>query len=142
MPYCAMKDGVRIYYEDFGDGPAIVFTSCGVQTHKMWENQVAGLADRFRILTYDWRGTGDSDKPRSGYTAEAAAGDLIALVEALGIAPAALVGHGIGAQLTLMAATARPDIVSKMVSCERRTLGGRRPGWRRRNVSGIYRLLE
>jgi pimeloyl-ACP methyl ester carboxylesterase len=115
MPYCAMKDGVRIYYEDFGDGPAIVFTSCGVQTHKMWENQVAGLADRFRILTYDWRGTGDSDKPRSGYTAEAAAGDLIALVEALGIAPAALVGHGIGAQLTLMAATARPDIVSKMV---------------------------
>jgi non-heme chloroperoxidase len=115
MPYCTMKDGAQIYYEDFGDGPAIVFTNCGVQTHKMWENQVAGLAGRFRIVTYDWRGTGKSDKPRSGYTADAAAGDLIALVETLEIAPAILVGHGIGAQLTLMAATTRPDLVSAMV---------------------------
>jgi pimeloyl-ACP methyl ester carboxylesterase len=110
-----MNDGSRIYYEDFGDGPAIVFTNCGVQTHKMWENQVAGLADRFRVVTYDWRGTGDSDKPRSGYTADAAAGDLIMLVEKLAISPATFVGHGIGAQLTLMAATARPDLVCKMV---------------------------
>src|SRR3984893_14624991 len=115
MRYCAVGDGVRIYYEDFGDGPAIVFTSCGVQTHKMWENQVAGLADRFRVITYDWRGTGASDKPRSGYTADNAASDLIALVEMLKIAPPTLVGHGIGAQITLIAATARPDIVSKMV---------------------------
>jgi pimeloyl-ACP methyl ester carboxylesterase len=115
MPYCTVGDGVRIYYEDFGDGPAIVFSSCGVQTHKMWENQVAGLADRFRVITYDWRGTGASDKPRRGYTADNAAADLIGLVGLLDIAPATLIGHGIGAQLTLMAATRRPDILSKMV---------------------------
>jgi len=115
MPHCRVSDTVCLYYEDFGDGPAIVFTSCGVQTHKMWENQVAGLTDRFRVITYDWRGTGDSDKPRSGYFADTAAADLIALLEMLNLGRAALVGHGIGAQLTLIAATARPDLVSKMV---------------------------
>jgi pimeloyl-ACP methyl ester carboxylesterase len=115
MPYCTASDGVRIYYEDFGEGPPIVFTCCGVQTHKMWENQVAGLSDRFRVITYDWRGTGDSDKPRSGYTAANVASDLVRLVESLNIAPATLVGHGIGAQVVLLATTARPDIVSKMV---------------------------
>jgi non-heme chloroperoxidase len=115
MPYCTVSDGVRIYYEDFGEGPGIVFTNCGVQTHKMWENQVAGLADRFRVITYDWRGTGDSDKPRSGYTAEIAAADLIILVESLNLMSPTLVGHGIGAQVTLMASTARPEILRKMV---------------------------
>jgi pimeloyl-ACP methyl ester carboxylesterase len=115
MPYCTVGDSVRLYYEDFGDGPAIVFTSCGVQTHKMWENQVAGLTDGFRVITYDWRGTGQSDKPRSGYFADTAAADLIALVEMLNLGRAALAGHGIGAQLTLIAATTRPDLVSKMV---------------------------
>jgi pimeloyl-ACP methyl ester carboxylesterase len=112
MPYCTMSDGVRLYYEDFGDGPPIVFTNCGVQTHKMWENQVAGLTDRFRVITYDWRGTGDSDKPRSGYTAASAGSDLVKLVETLDIAPATLVGHGIGAQVVLLAATSRPSTIS------------------------------
>jgi pimeloyl-ACP methyl ester carboxylesterase len=115
MPYCTVSTDLRIYYEDFGDGIPIVFTNCGVQTHKMWENQVAGLSDRFRVITYDWRGTGNSDKPRSGYTVANAVSDLINLVESLNSAPAILVGHGLGAQLTLIAATSRPEIVSKMV---------------------------
>lgn len=115
MPYCSGADGVKLYYEDFGDGPAMVFTNAGLQTHKQWEGQVASLADEFRTITYDWRGTGQSDKPRSGYTAERAAADLCALVETLGVAPAILVGHGIGTHVTFMAATSRPDLVRGMV---------------------------
>ena len=112
MPYCDVAKDVRLYYEDFGDGPAVIFTPSGSQTHKMWENQVAALVADHRTVVYDWRGTGASDKPRAGYTVEQAAADLCALVESLGLAPAILVGHGIGNHVSLLAATKRPDLVA------------------------------
>jgi pimeloyl-ACP methyl ester carboxylesterase len=115
MPYLDTGAGVRLYYEDFGAGPAVVFTSAGQLTHRMWEAQVAGLAGEFRTVTYDWRGTGASDTPRDGYTGDAVAGDLSALVQRLGIGPAVLVGHGIGSHIVMLAAAARPDLVKAMV---------------------------
>jgi pimeloyl-ACP methyl ester carboxylesterase len=115
MPLCEATDSVRLYYEDFGDGEALVFICAGVQTHKMWEGQAAGLSDRFRTIAYDWRGTGASDKPRTGYTGDAAAADLTALVENLGAAPAVLIGHGIGSHVALLAAEKRPDLVKALV---------------------------
>ena len=75
----------------------------------------SGLASRYRTITYDWRGTGASDKPRAGYDAETIAGDLCALVERLGLAPAVLVGHGIGSHITLIAAAGRPDLTRGIV---------------------------
>lgn len=115
MPFCETVENIDIYYEDFGDGPAVVFTSAGNLTHKMWENQVACLAGTFRTVTYDWRGTGASTKPRTGYDVETVCADLCTLVEKLGIGPATLVAHGIGAHATILAATARPDLVKAMV---------------------------
>jgi pimeloyl-ACP methyl ester carboxylesterase len=115
MPYCEVAAGVRLYYEDFGEGPAIVFTASGSLTHKMWGSQVAVLADEYRTVAYDWRGTGASDKPRGGYTVENATADLCALIEQLGIAPAILASHGIGAHPTLLAAYKRPDLVAGLV---------------------------
>lgn len=115
MPYCEVAKDVRLYHEDFGDGPAVVFTPSGSQTHRMWENQVGALSGDHRCVAYDWRGTGASDKPRDGYTGEQATADLCALVERLGLAPAILVAHGIGNHITLMAAAARPDLVAGIV---------------------------
>jgi non-heme chloroperoxidase len=115
MSLCEVAQGVNLYYEDFGEGPAVVFTAAGSLTHKMWEGQVAALADEYRAVSYDWRGTGASDKPRSGYTPEILAADLCALVETLDLAPAVLVGHGIGSHVTVLAATSRPDLVSGIV---------------------------
>ena len=115
MPICEAADGVRLYYEDFGEGPAVVFTASGSQTHKMWESQVAAISATHRTITYDWRGTGASDKPRSGYTGDAAAADLCALIERLGLAPATLVGHGIGNHLGIITATRRPELVAGLV---------------------------
>ena len=103
--------GLRLYVEDFGEGPALVFI-CGANlTHKSWESQVAGFADSHRCVSFDWRGTGASDKPRTGYTGDAATGDVIALVERLALAPAVLVGNGLGVHLALLAAERRPDLV-------------------------------
>ena len=69
MPLCEVARGVELYYEDFGEGPPIVFTSAGNLTHKIWMGQVAGLAPDIRTITYDIRGTGLSTKPRAGYSA-------------------------------------------------------------------------
>jgi pimeloyl-ACP methyl ester carboxylesterase len=111
MNHLQVADGVRLYVEDFGDGPPIVLVCGGNLTHKSWESQVAGLAGEFRTVTFDWRGTGASDKPRGGYTGEIAAADLRAVIERLGLAPAVIVGHGLGAHLALLVAYAAPDLV-------------------------------
>jgi non-heme chloroperoxidase len=115
MPQCEVADGVELYYEDFGDGPPIVFTNAGNLTHKIWVGQVAGLAPDFRTVTYDIRGTGLSTKPRAGYSADAAAADLCALTERLALGPATMVAHGIGTHITLLAAEMRPDLASGLV---------------------------
>jgi len=115
MPYCEVASDVSLYYEDFGSGPPVVFTAAGSLTHKMWEGQVAALASQYRTITYDWRGTGESDKPRAGYTPDTLASDLCNLVERLDLAPAVLVGHGIGSHVTLLAAAARPDLTRGIV---------------------------
>ncbi len=115
MPYCEVAGGVRLYHEDFGDGPAIVFTPSGQLTHKMWESQVAALAGDFRTVAYDWRGTGASDRPREGYTVDAAASDVCALIERLGLGRAVLIGHGIGNHPNIVAAATRPELVAGLV---------------------------
>jgi pimeloyl-ACP methyl ester carboxylesterase len=111
MNHVPVGDGVRLYVEDFGEGSPIVFICGGNLTHRSWDSQVAALAGRFRTITFDWRGTGASDKPRGGYTFEIATRDAQTLIEELGAAPATLVGHGLGAHLALLVAHARPDLV-------------------------------
>ena len=115
MNYVQAADGVRLYVEDFGRGQPVLFI-CGAHlTHKSWDSQVAALAGEFRTVTFDWRGTGASDKPRDGYAGEAAAADALALIDGLGLAPAVLVGHGLGAHLALLAAYAAPQKVKGLV---------------------------
>ncbi len=58
MPLAEISPGMRLYYEDFGDGDPVVFICGGHLTHKVWESQVAALAGEFRTVTFDWRGTG------------------------------------------------------------------------------------
>ena len=50
MPLCEVARGVELYYEVFGEGPPIVFTSAGNLTHKIWMGQVAGLAPDIRTI--------------------------------------------------------------------------------------------
>ena len=115
MPYCEVSPGVRLYVQDFGDGLPIVFVNAGQVTHRMWESQVAHFAGAYRTITWDWRGTGNSDKPPAGYTVETCTENLCALIERIDAAPARLVAHGIGTHVALLAAAARPDLVAALV---------------------------
>lgn len=114
MPSVIIRDGIEIYYEEFGEGPPVVFSSCALCTHKQWDHQVSLLAGDFRTITYDWCGTGKSSKPNISYTTDLAVEVLSGLMDALSTSSATLVGHGLGNHVNILTALKRPDLVGRL----------------------------
>ena len=90
-------DGVRIFYEVFGPTDAartIVFSPAGAYVHsRVWKMQAPYFARHgFRVVTYDCRGSGASDRPDSGYSPARMAGDLLAILDELELEQVVLVG--------------------------------------------------
>jgi pimeloyl-ACP methyl ester carboxylesterase len=97
-------------YEVAGDGPAVVLIHGFGLDMRMWDPQLGPLAARFRVVRYDCRGFGASGPldPGVPYTH---AGDLVALLDYLGIGDAVLAGLSFGGRVALQAALAAPDRV-------------------------------
>jgi 3-oxoadipate enol-lactonase len=108
------RPGARLAYEVTGDGPAIVLAHGFGLDMRMWDEQVACLSDRYRVVRYDCRGFGASGPfdPAAGYTH---AGDLIALMDHLGLASAALCGLSFGGRVVLQAALSAPGRVTGLI---------------------------
>ncbi|MGH3176165.1 MAG: alpha/beta fold hydrolase [Streptosporangiaceae bacterium] len=104
------RPGARLVYEVSGDGPAVVLIHGFGLDMRMWDPQTGPLAARFRVVRYDCRGFGTSGPfdPGVPYTH---AGDLVALLDHLGIADAVLAGLSFGGRVALQAALAAPDRV-------------------------------
>ena len=112
-------DGVRIAYDVFGDTAAartILFLPTWSLVHsRCWKLQVPYFAARgFRVVTFDGRGNGRSDRPASGYTTDHFARDTVAVLEAVGIERVALIGWSAGARWGLQVAAAYPDRVTHL----------------------------
>jgi NAD(P)-dependent dehydrogenase (short-subunit alcohol dehydrogenase family)/pimeloyl-ACP methyl ester carboxylesterase len=95
------SDGVRIAVYDEGDasGPTLVLVHGHPDTHRIWDPVVALLGDRFRIVRYDIRGSGDSTAPQpvSAYGVDKYADDFAAVVDAHGGGrPVHVLAHGWG----------------------------------------------
>jgi pimeloyl-ACP methyl ester carboxylesterase len=97
-------------YEVSGDGPAVVLIHGFALDMRMWDPQIGPLTARFRVVRYDCRGFGASGPfdPGVPYTH---AGDLVALLDHLGIGDAVLAGLSFGGRVALQAALAAPDRV-------------------------------
>lgn len=104
--------GARIAYEIGGAGPAVVLIHAGIADLRMWDEQVAALRPRYRVLRYDCRGFGRTVTEDVPFANRA---DLIALLDHFGIARAALVGCSRGAAIALDAAIDHPDRVAALV---------------------------
>lgn len=87
-----------LHYEDTGgDGRPVVLIHGWPLSGQAWQDQVQPLAGAgFRVISYDRRGFGDSDKPVSGYGYDTLADDLAALMETLGLRDVTLVGFSMG----------------------------------------------
>ncbi|MBA2891137.1 alpha/beta fold hydrolase [Nonomuraea soli] len=99
-------DGLAV--EEHGDGPAVVLVHAGIADRRMWRHQVAHLAPTHRVITYDWRGHGDSDDPHGPVTHHL---DLLTVMDALGVEQAVLAGCSMGGSHAVEAALAQPHRV-------------------------------
>jgi 3-oxoadipate enol-lactonase len=116
MPYCE-RDGVRLFYQQQGEGPDVVLVHAVTSNQAVWvfTGLVEALAADYRVTSYDLRGHGASDTPASGYTSADMVGDLIGLLDHLGIGSAALVGHSFGGVVAMHAASLHPDRVGGVI---------------------------
>ncbi len=91
------KDGTVLYYKDWGAGPAVVFSHGYPLSSDAWDYQMMFLAQNgYRVIAHDRRGFGRSSQPRQGYNYDDFADDLAALINALDLRDATLVGHSMG----------------------------------------------
>lgn len=106
--------GARLAYQVAGDGPAVVLVHGFGLDMRMWDPQAEYLAGRHRVVRYDCRGFGSSGPfdPAVAYTH---AGDLLALLDHLGIGQAVLAGLSFGGRVVLQTALAAPDRVRGLV---------------------------
>ena len=116
MPRVTVENGVRLYCQDLGSGPAVVLVHGGCMSHRVWESQVHALVETgFRVITPDLRGHGRSDKPVSPYTARMYADDLVALLDAREIDECTLVGWSLGATIAATFARQYGDRLDGMI---------------------------
>ena len=97
------RDGVGVYYEVAGDGPVVLLTHAYSSDHRLWGPTVPALAERYRVVTWDLRGHGDSDAPEdpAEYTVEKVMGDMSALLDEVGAQQAVIGGLSLGGFLSL-----------------------------------------
>ena len=91
------KDGTTLYYKDWGKGPVVTFSHGWPLSSDAWDGQMLFLAQNgFRVVAHDRRGHGRSSQASSGNDMNGYADDLAAVIEALDLKDATLVGHSTG----------------------------------------------
>jgi non-heme chloroperoxidase len=97
MPRIATPDGTQIFYKDWGSGQPVVFSHGWPLNADAWDPQMVFLGARgYRVIAHDRRGHGRSDQTWSGNHMDTYADDLAALIQALDLRDAVLVGHSTG----------------------------------------------
>jgi pimeloyl-ACP methyl ester carboxylesterase len=115
----AVRSGVRLYYEVFGSGPTTVLLlpPWAIVHSRTWKLQVPYLARHFRVVTFDPRGNGRSDRPPSpdDYADTELVADAVAVLDATDTDAAVCVGLSVGGRIVLQLATAHPERVAGAV---------------------------
>ena len=111
----ALEADLELYHEESGDGPPLVFVSGLGQNHASWTLTVPAFARRWRCISFDNRGTGQSPVPPGPYTIEEMAGDAAALMAKLRISQATWVGVSLGSSVLQALAYLHPRLISRMV---------------------------
>jgi non-heme chloroperoxidase len=101
MSFLETSDGVRLRYTDRGEGPPIVLVHGWKGSHRLWDQAVVRLAAAHRVVAFDLRGMGESDKPRAGYSFDELAADLGYVLAALDLRDVTLVGWSMGCTVSL-----------------------------------------
>lgn len=121
----AYVNGIRLYYEEHGDGAAIVCVHGGGSSALMWAGALEELARLGRVIAYDRRGCTRSERPEpyEHTTVAEQADDAAALLDALAASPAIVIGRSYGGAVAVDLALRYPDCVRALVLLEGDALG-------------------
>lgn len=103
--------------EGRAQAPCVVLSSSLGATLEMWDPQVEALSERFRVLRYDHRGHGGSEVPPGPYTLADLGGDVVDLLDRLGLDEVALCGVSLGGMVAMWVAATVPDRVRTVALC-------------------------
>jgi 3-oxoadipate enol-lactonase len=119
MPMITMPDGARIsaHVEGPHDRPWLVLSNSILSSHKIWERQIAAIAQQYRVLRYDARGHGDSDASAPPYSMRNLVDDAVTLMNHFRIPHATFMGISLGGMTGLGLALAHPDRLAALVCC-------------------------
>jgi pimeloyl-ACP methyl ester carboxylesterase len=125
----ATSQGIALYYEVSGSGSAIVLTHSFLCDGSLFKHQVAALQRTHRVINIDLRGHGRSGPSESPYTIYDLVDDVVAVLDAEGVASATWMGLSIGGFLSLRAALTRPERVRALVLLD--TDAGPESAWKK-----------
>jgi pimeloyl-ACP methyl ester carboxylesterase len=109
MPY-SKSNGVDIWYETAGDGPAMLLVHANPFDHDLWIYQTAHFSTWFKVVGIDIRGYGRSSKVTTPYTLKDMCDDVVGVMKDLGITRAILGGCSVGSGIALLLALDRPEL--------------------------------
>ncbi len=113
------RDGVRIFWERYGDGErtVLLLPTWSIVHSRFWKAQIAYLSRHARVVTFDGRGNGRSDRPSGAqsYTPQEFAADAVAVLDAVGAQRASLVSLSCGALWATLLAANHPERIDRVV---------------------------
>lgn len=105
-------NGATLHYEERGSGNPLLFIHAGVADLRMWDEQVASFAEAYRTIRFELRGFGQSMMQPGSFSFH---GDVVGVLDALGITKAILIGCSFGSMVALNVALDAPDRVAGLV---------------------------
>jgi 3-oxoadipate enol-lactonase len=109
------NEGVKIYWDEVGDGPPILLIMGLAYPSQMWHRTRPVLAERYRTIAFDNRGSGRSDVPPGPYSIEAMASDAAAVLDAADVRNAHVYGVSMGGMIAQEFALQYPDRVRSLI---------------------------
>ncbi|HUZ73527.1 MAG TPA: alpha/beta hydrolase [Stellaceae bacterium] len=143
MPYATAADGVRLYYETQGSGPPVVCVHELAGSCRSFDPQQAAWQARFQCIAFNARGYPPSDVPAAvpSYGQDIAAADIGAVLDALALDDAHVMGVSMGAAATLHFALRNPARVRSIVLCSIGSGSDLKPGEYAANMEAMARFV-
>jgi pimeloyl-ACP methyl ester carboxylesterase len=117
MPFAEIRDDVKLYYQQKGDGDDLILISGYSANRTAWNECIESLSEKYRVTIFENRGSGQSSMPTSSYTIKDMSKDVYFLMEKIGISEAYIAGHSMGGSILLQLCIDHPEKVKKSIIC-------------------------
>lgn len=133
MPYMTTGDGIIHYrFEGPAGAPVLLLSNSLGTTLDMWEPQIDAFSQHFRVLRYDTRGHGGSSAPPGPYSIAQLGGDVVSLLDHLGLASVHMCGLSMGGITAMWLALHHPGRIDRLVLCNTAAYIGPPSNWTER----------